>query len=185
MATIGLVPMAGRPFHLGHDCLIRIASRENDAVRVFTSFGDRGSISGAGMARVWEELIVPTLPANVSVEFVTSPVGSVYKVLGDADAAGSVDRHSVYSDAVDCERNYATLGRYAGRMLNAGLIVLRGVPRSETVEVSGTQMRAWFDSGDRRSFVSMVPPGVGGDAMWDILKGTPVVARKKASRRGA
>ena len=41
MKTIGLVPMSAKPYHTGHDGLVRIAASENDEVLLFVSISDR------------------------------------------------------------------------------------------------------------------------------------------------
>jgi citrate lyase ligase-like protein len=170
MAKIGLVPMSAKPFTAGHDGLVRIACKENDEVHLYVSLSDRDNISGGAMAKVWKELIEPTLPANVKVTYGGSPVGNVYKELGEANEAGSQDIFSVYSDPTDLGRNFKSLERYAGNLTQAGQIILRGIERSSTVEVSGTEMRGYLASGNKDAFVSKLPTGLDGDKVWHVLR---------------
>jgi hypothetical protein len=170
MTKVGLVPMAAKPYHVGHDMLVRLASRKNDEVHLYVSTGDRDNVSGAAMTRVWKELIEPTLPSNVTVTYGGSPVGNVFKELGEADKAGSQDTFTVYSDPDDLKKNYGSLAKYAGNLLAAGQIILRAVSRSSTVNVSGTQMRRWLATGDRASFVKHLPKGINRDRVWDTLR---------------
>ena len=185
MARIGLVPMAAKPYHAGHDGLVRLAAGQNDEVLLFVSLSDRDSISGAGMTKVWKELIEPTLPGNVKVTYGGSPVGNVYKVLGDADKAGSKDTFTVYSDPTDAAENYKTLDRYAGTLMAAGQVKVQPVPRTSTVNVSGTQMRQWFDADDKKAFVSKLPKGIDGNKVWDILKSSPVAKPAPKAKKPA
>jgi hypothetical protein len=168
---VGLVAGAYRPFHAGHDALIRLASKENDKVIVFASLTDRDNISGEGMMQVWKQLIEPSLPDNVEVTYGGSPVGHAYKVIGDADQAGSQDTFTVYSDPDDANR-MATLPKYAPNLTANGQVKFRPVERASTVNVSGTQMRLWFDNDERDQFVAHLPDSIDGDRVWDILKAT-------------
>jgi hypothetical protein len=181
MARIGLVPMAAKPYHAGHDGLVRLAAQENDEVRVFVSLGDRDHISGKGMGIVWADIIEPSLPANVKVSYGGAPVGEVFKVIGDANKDGSDDTFSIYSDPVDTAERYKTLDRYAGDLIAKGQVKLRPVPRSSTVDISGTQMRQWFDADDQASFIAKMPKGIDGKKVWDILKAHPAEPKKAAA----
>ena len=41
MANIGLIAMSAKPYHAGHDGLVRWAANENDIVYLFVSLSDR------------------------------------------------------------------------------------------------------------------------------------------------
>ena len=171
---IGLVPMAAKPYHSGHDGLIRIAAKENDEVTVFVSDSNRDTVSGAGMAQVWKELIEPVLPSNVKVVYGGgTPVAHVFKTIGDADQAGSKDTFSVYSDAEDIKK-YGTMPKYAPNLIANGQVNMRGVDRGDVADVSGTQMRVWLGNGDRENFSRFVPKAINADRYWDILQSTKV-----------
>jgi hypothetical protein len=174
MAKIGLVPMAAKPAHRGHQMLIELAAKENDEVHLYVSTSDRDNISGAAMAKVWRDQLEPTLPGNVTVTYGGSPVGNVFKELGKANEDKSPDTFSVYSDPTDLKQNFPgpSLAKYAGNLLADGRIKLRAVSRSSTVNVSGTQMRQWLASGDKVSFVKHLPKGVDAASVWDALKAT-------------
>ena len=103
---IGLVPMAAKPYHAGHDGLVRLAANECDAVKVFVSTSDRKRpgeipIYGEDMHSVWTKFIEPSLPGNVEVYYVTVPVTAVYKELEKAEADESLDTFVIYSDSED------------------------------------------------------------------------------------
>ena len=177
--------MAARPYHLGHDMLIRIAARDNDEVHVYASMSDRENVSGAAMEKVWNELIKPTLPGNVDVILGGNPVTNVFVELGEANEAKSKDFFTVYSDDIDIGK-FNVVQKYAGDLIAGGQIILRGIKRSETVDVSGTQMRQWLAQGDKESFVSKLPRGIDGDVMWHVLttvKPTTVVKKKVKSNQ--
>ena len=127
------------------------------------------------MTGIWKDLIEPTLPGNVRVEYGGSPVKKVWEVLGQASQAGSPDIFAIYSDPTDIAQNYpsARLEKYAGSLYAKDQIILRAVERSETVNVSGTKMREWLASGDMRSFVRHLPKGIDGAEVWKRLGGRP------------
>lgn len=171
---IGLVPMAAKPYHSGHDGLIRIAAQENDKVVVFVSDSNRDTVSGAGMGQAWKELIEPVLPSNVEVVYGGgTPVAHVFKTIGEADEAGSKDTFSVYSDAEDIKR-YSTLPKYAPTLMASGQVNMRGVDRGDVIDVSGTQMRVWLGNGDRENFQRHVPKSINADRYWEILQSTKI-----------
>lgn len=162
--------MAGRPYHIGHDMLIRMAARENDIVHVYASMSDRDNVSGTVMAQIWRDQIEPSLPANVKVSYGGSPVGKVFKELGDANADGSTDTFTVYSDPNDIAGNYGQLSKYAGNLIKNGQVHLRPISRSETVNVSGTMMRKWLAAGDKQKFVAHLPKTIDRNKVWELLQ---------------
>lgn len=184
---IGLVPVAAKPYHVGHDGLVRIAANENDEVHLYVSLSDRDSISGEGMAQVWK-LIEPTLPKNVKVTYGGSPVGHVFKEVGEANKAGSPHTFTIYSDPTDAAKNYEKIDRYAGELLADGRLEVKSIDRRSTVNISGTQMREWFDADNRDQFVMYLPRSIDGDKTWDILKDAAKkaleAARKATSSKG-
>ena len=60
--VVGIVPMSAKPYHIGHDQLIRLALFECEEVVVFVSSADRArkgeySVKGETMRKVWEDHI--------------------------------------------------------------------------------------------------------------------------------
>lgn len=99
---IGLVPGAMKPFHRGHYFLISMALKECDEVIVYTSTKDRLPIQGSKMKQAWENIICPRLPPNVKVNFVKSPIGSVFLYLYD-DAQNGI-QYRIYGGTEDLQR---------------------------------------------------------------------------------
>lgn len=179
MERIALVPMAAKPYHAGHDGLVRIAASECNRVLVFVSTGDRVrpgelAIYGRDMMLIWNKYIEPTLPTNVEVQYVPFPVQSVYAELEHAEA--SADTESVfviYSDVEDILKyTEKSLSRSAPKVFNDQRIELRGVDRTETVNISGTKMRSLIAQGDQTNFISLLPPAIqkNGKKIFKILQ---------------
>lgn len=180
--TIALIPIAGKPLHIGHWKLIERAANENDNVVVYTSSSDRAKkgefpIYGDDFVKIWSDILIPALPKNVKVKFVDSPVRSVMHELGwfeqslTQDAA-AVPTINLYSDKEDVETNFKNedLQKYP-ELLKANKINKIGVERTSTVNISGTKMREFLQSGEKKSFLENLPP-VGNrnkEEIWNIL----------------
>ena len=59
---IGLIAMSAKPFHAGHDGLVRMAAGECDAVHLYVSLSDRKRpgeipILGSDMQIIWTRYI--------------------------------------------------------------------------------------------------------------------------------
>lgn len=154
-------------------------------------------IFGDDMRYIWEELLIPNLdlPSNVIIRSPStgapaSPITGVRDILDavhNARLTGeksvrvpftdiTVDPNNVeltiYSDDKDIDENYpdAVMERqYPGSL--GTLIKKFGVPRSATVEISGTKMRDLLCRGDKSAFVPMLPdlPTGVADKIFDIL----------------
>lgn len=190
MNNIGLIAGSYKPYHAGHDGLVRWAARENDEVHLFVSLSDRKRpgevpILGSDMEKVWKNYIEPTLPKNVTVHYGGSPVRSLYDMLSAANESDSEDTFTIYSDPTDIAQNYpeTNLLKYVGNLYNDGKIILKPIERTSTVNVSGTKMRQYIETGDRSSFISMLPKTVDGNGIWNILCATASVTSKKVARK--
>jgi len=179
MKTIALVPGSYKPYHAGHDQLIRIAAKENDEVHLFVSTSDRIKkgefpLYGEAMKTVWAQFIEPSLPPNVIVTYGGSPVTNVYKDLEEAEASGSTDKYTIYSDSEDILKfEDKKLYKSAPRMMENGQIVTRGITRGEeTPDISGTKMREMLAAGNTKQFAKFLPPAIQGNApeIIDILR---------------
>lgn len=172
---IGLVPMSAKPYHAGHDMLVRIASQECDLVKLFVSISSRERpgelpISGHAMSKIWQDYIEQTLPANVDVEYGGSPVGKVFLQLSQAKNENSLETYVIYSDNVDIHANFpdSKISKYEPLHIEK-----RGIDRSETVPISGTKMRLALQKGDIDAFSQFLPPSIQSYSkeIIEILKG--------------
>lgn len=185
MTKIGIVPLSGKPYHVGHDMLVRLAARENDEVHLYVSTTTRDSVSGEAMAKIWKDQIEPTLPDNVRVTYGGSPVVNAYKDIGDANKSGSRDTFRIYSDPEDAATNFpdVNLMKYAPELFTSGRLVRRPVERTSTVNISGTKMRGFLDSGDKASFLRYMPPALNGSKVWDTLQSMKPVPKSPKPKK--
>lgn len=181
-STLALIPIAGKPVHLGHWKLIEKAAKENERVVVYTSSSDRVRkgefpIKGEDFVQIWSDILIPNLPKNVSVKFVDSPVRACLHELAWLEQKAAIDKDdvptvSLYSDKEDVEANFkdSDLEKYP-TLLSGGKVRKVGVSRSDTVNVSGTKMREFLQTGDKAGFFAHLPPVSQKDkeAIWNIL----------------
>lgn len=177
--------MAAKPYHAGHDGLVRLAAKECDVVKVFVSLSDRKRprevpIYGVDMHTIWINYIQPTLPSNVEVTYDTvAPIKKVYDEI-DTDRLEEPEAELViYSDVEDAQKNFGDdkLAKYFPDSYRAGLISTRPVERTSTVNVSGTKMRQHIQDGNLKEFTKFLPKAIRdkAESIWNILsqkKGT-------------
>lgn len=159
---IGLVPGSFKPYHKGHDEMIRLAAEENDLVLVFSSTADREEIDGRIMTNIINKFVKPTLPSNVRLLNVGVPVGALFQELEYAEENEANDFYTIYSDVVDIRKYSAkTLAKYAPKLLAKKQLNTRGIQRGvETTNVSGTEMRRYLAAGDVKNFSNLLPVSI-------------------------
>ena len=145
-------------------------------------------VFGSDMKYIWNSLLKPNLQLSNKVKIVSpddgaspAPVRSIHDVCAalkeaydaeeetwsvpytgtTAPVAGTVI--NIYSDDQDIITNYsdALMTQQYGELWkneNGPSIRGVGVPRSATVEISGTKMRGYLCSGDLESFAELLPP---------------------------
>lgn len=178
---VGLVPMSAKPMQQGHYDLIELASKECDHVIVYVSTGDRKRsgefpILGSDMLKIWHLYIENVLPENVDIEYVTSPVGSVFIQLGDENkriVSGDDDvaTYVLYAGEDDANANFPqkSLEKYSGLLFAANKIKISHVKRSP---YSGTNMRKYLQFGEADKFKAELPDVLdksSRDAIWQML----------------
>lgn len=183
--------MAAKPYHAGHDGLVRLAAGECDVVKVYVSTADRVRpgeffILGSDMVKIWSKYLEPSMPDNVEVEYVQVPVSAVYKELEVAEAGQSGDTFVIFSDVEDILKyTDSNLQESAPEIYEDGRVERRGVERSSTVNVSGTAMRNFLADGDVENFVKFLPPAVisHGEKIFDILYKTGTTTAPPAKKK--
>ena len=181
--SIGILCISGKPYHNGHHLLIKRAARECDVVRLFSSTADRrrggeAVVLGEDMHKIFVSQIEPLLPTNVEVNYGGSPVSNAWELIGLVDKTmpqSTLDfdtSYVLYGDPTDINENFpqASLAKYTPNLLKLGLVKTVSVSRLSTVDVSGTMMRAWLQTGNKQEFCDHLPHGVDVDLIWNILK---------------
>lgn len=176
---IGLVPGSFKPYHTGHDALVRIAAADNnDKVLVFYSTSSsRDGIPGAITSKIVNDYIVDTLPDNVMMiptDPTKNPVASVYHELERAEEENSQDIYTIYSDSEDIKKyRQENLKKYVPSLVDNGQVFTRGIVRGiETPDISGTKMRQYIKMNDVKAFIEMLPPSIQqyGQEIFSILR---------------
>jgi hypothetical protein len=182
---IGIIPMAAKPFHRGHDALIAQSFSDGcSASIVFLSLGDRDDISAGDMMPLWRKIYLPALEGEyggrLSVIFSGSPL------LDAMSLAKNFAKHSGKEVAVygGIDETGANEAQERVDLVTSKFPELEdkikavGVNRALTGGISGTQMRSFLSNGDKRSFVSNLPDWLTPEdrnTIWSSLfKGNPV-----------
>jgi hypothetical protein len=183
---IGIIPMSAKPYHVGHDMLVNLAASECNEVHLFVSTSDRENVSGEAMTHMWKNHIEKTLPGNVVITYGGSPITNAWKDIGQASEIESMDTYVIYSDPDDLSQNFPNdrLEKYASWLFHAGQVTLRPVKRTETVNVSGTEMRLYLASNEKDNFVRKLPRNINSDIYWAALQaGSSVLRSVEAKTR--
>lgn len=159
--TVTIFPGAFKPYHKGHDRVVRLASMQSDKVLLIVSGGDREKpgelpVLGQTMKEVWQKYIIPTLPANVHVEFADNPVSRAYESLRNLEKENPSQQVNMLAGDEDIGRfRQEALAIEAPELASKGLINIMPVPRFGGV--SGTDMRSFLALGDRSKFINGLP----------------------------
>jgi len=179
---IAIIPMAAKPFHAGHDSLIRQAFEDGcESVIVFLSTGGREEITSEDMIPLWRKVYIPGITRvygkNVSIRFTDSPVKDA-AVFARNFAAQKGVQVMIYG-GIDEEGNNEAQQRVDMILSkNPDLgdkIKAVGVERSMTGGISGTVMRGFLVSRDFESFSSNLPSWLDGKdrlLVWNTLSKT-------------
>ena len=181
---IGLVPIAGKPYHRGHHALVNLASRQNDEVIVFVSISDRKRpnefpIIGSAMYEIWTQELEPIMPENVRVKYGGSPVRRVYEIIEQACENAGSDVFRIYSDPLDTASNYGLASRkkYMSPLCDIGQVIFVAEENPESVTrgvgtpaVRGEDLRNALMNGNLSLLGSLLPAGVNAQAVFDILR---------------
>lgn len=161
--SVGVIPLAGKPVHSGHWCLIEKALQHSDVVYLFVSLKDRGEGSGrinsGKMLKVWKDLLFPVLDPRVIVRFCDSPVLDANRFVRSSSESWPGMKYTFWGDTADVEErwSHAKLEKTFADLLNAKRVEAIGLNRSDTVHISGTEMRKWLEERERDKFVMNLP----------------------------
>jgi hypothetical protein len=164
-SSVAVIPMAAKPFHAGHDSLVRQAANDgNDSVVVLISTRGREEIKAEDMIPLWRDHYIPGLLRQYSekivIRFSESPMrdatliardfanrrkSAVVRIYGGIDSMGQSDAQQRVAAVL--QKNPELSDR----------IIATDVSRSQTNNVSGTEMRHYASSGDAKSFMKNLP----------------------------
>lgn len=174
--TIGIFVVAGKPVHDGHWKMIRRATACDEAI-IITSSAGRDELPAGVMIDAWKEVLEPQFHKDFSnatlIISSESPLSiAVNKIRSLKDV---VSQFFFFSDDEDAAGKYS-VDKIAGMVKDPSAMekfVQVPVPRSQTVQISGTQVRNFLKNNDRESFDMFVPQTLSNemkDKYWSILK---------------
>jgi hypothetical protein len=176
--SIGIFVLAGKPVHEGHWQMIGRVARECDEALIITSTTGRDEIPSGVMIDAWKVVLEPQFhrdyPNATLIITSESPLDiAIDKMRQLKDV---VSKFVFYSDAEDAQGKYSAK-KMAERIKDPKAIAKLqqiGVPRSDTVQISGTRMREFLVSKDKSSFDRYVPQSLSQemkDKYWSIITG--------------
>lgn len=174
-SKVAIFPGAFKPYHRGHDRVIRLAAAQVEKLYLLISTGDRikpGEVPllGSTMQEVWQRYILQTLPSNVEASFVENPVTAAFVKLHEIDASGQNVNVYMIAGEEDVGRfSQAGLSQEAPRLTAQGMVTVAAVPRFGNV--SGTDMRSFIAINDKEQFRGGLPKELNAvsDQIFDII----------------
>lgn len=177
--SIGIFVVSGKPVHEGHWRMIRKASSECDEALIITSTAGRDELPAGVMIDAWKAVLEPQFHHDYpnATLIITSESPLQLAIDKMRQLKDVVNKFVFYSDDKDAEGKYAKdkLVEMLRDPVAASKLEPMPVPRSATVDVSGTRMRQFLAADDRVSFDRYVPQTLDQgmkDKYWNILKGT-------------
>ena len=177
--SIGIFVVAGKPVHAGHWSMIDLVSKECDEALIITSNAGRDDLPAGVMIDAWKAVLEPQFhrdfPNATLIISSESPLSLAVDKM--RQLKNVVSKFVFYSDDEDARVKYSPtkMADYIKDPIVIEKFEQRPVPRSETVQISGTTMRGFLAADDRESFDRFVPPSLPQemrDKYWSILKGT-------------
>ena len=174
--TIGIFVVAGKPVHDGHWKMIRRACACDEAI-IITSSAGRDELPAGVMIDAWKAVLEPQFYKDFSnatlVISSESPLSiAVNKIRSLKDV---VSQFFFFSDDEDAAGKYS-IDKITGMVkdpLAMEKFVQVPVPRSQTVQISGVQVRDFLTNNDHESFNMFVPQTLSEEMKnkyWSILK---------------
>jgi hypothetical protein len=176
--SIGIFVVAGKPVHAGHWSMIGLASQECDEALIITSTSGRDELPPGVMIDAWKAVLEPQFHRDYpNATLIITPESPLQLAVDKMrQLKDVVSKFVFYSDDEDARGKYASerMSDYIRDPVAFSKLQQRPVARSETVQISGTRMRQFLATNDKRSFDEYVPQTLGQDMKdkyWSILKG--------------
>jgi hypothetical protein len=188
--SIGIFVVAGKPVHAGHWEVIKRAASECDEAVIITSTAGRDELPAGVMIDAWKEVLEPQFhkdfPNATLIISSESPLSiAVNKI---RELKNVVNKFVFYSDDEDAAGKYSR-DKIAAMVKDPQAMEKfeqMPIPRSQTYQISGTQVRGFLKLNDRASFDMFVPQTLDGkmkDKYWSILKGEYGVIKDNRQRK--
>lgn len=179
--SIGIFVVAGKPVHAGHWQMIDIIRKECDEALIITSSAGRDELAAGVMIDAWKAVLEPQFHKDFpnATLIITSESPLDLAINKMRDLKNVVNRFVFYSDPEDLAGKYAP-DKLRDRIKDPVAIEKLqqvAIPRTETVQISGTRMREFIKNDDRESFDHFVPQALSPemkDNYWKIVRGEQV-----------
>jgi len=176
LKKIAVIPMAAKPFHRGHEALVEEAERDgNELIILYVSTGGREEISSSDMVPLWKKYYLPALEARygdkVVVRFMggTSPMYELRMAMTNFVRQSDETVVTLYGDEEDAATRVKSIVDNEKNSIDLRGRVLPGsVTRTRTSGISGTEMRSYLASGNKRAFIENLPDFLDSRARSDI-----------------
>lgn len=176
--TVGIFVLAGKPVHDGHWKMIGRVANECDEALIITSTSGRDEMKPGVMIDAWTSVLEPQFhkdfPNATLIISQESPLDiAIHKM---RDLKDVVSSFVFYSDLDDAQGKYS-IDKMADRIKDPAVMKKLqqvAVPRSDTTQISGAQMRKFLELDDKDSFDTFVPRSLPADdraRYWAVLKG--------------
>jgi hypothetical protein len=158
---IGIIPMAAKPFHAGHDMLINQACQQCDITVVFVSVCEREELSSAIMLPIWKSHYLPGLQKKYGdkliIVFSSSPFLDATQLIKNH---AKIEHEVFFYGGVDQLGNddSSKINEWKVKYLDRDLSITPvGISRISTNGISGTLMRQYLLTGEKTAFVNNLP----------------------------
>jgi len=175
--TIGIFVLAGKPVHDGHWKMIGRAAKECDEAIIITSSAGRDELPAGVMIDAWKAVLEPQFykdfPNATLIISSESPLSiAVHKI---KSLKNVVSKFFFYTDDEDAVGKFSVdkIAAMVKDPLAMEKFVQVPIPRSQTIQISGTEVRNFLNDNDHESFNMFVPQTLSDsmkDKYWSILK---------------
>ena len=175
MRSLGVYVVAGKPIHEGHWQMIGKASKECDEALIVTSVAGRDEMQAGVMVKAWKRVLFSQFEIDYPNArlIITDKSPFIIAIEEMKKAKDDFDKLIFYSDDNDAIKYSKSIPRLLEDPEIVSKFTLRGVSRSETIQISGTKMRELLKLDDKESFDAYAPQTLSQamkDEYWRILK---------------
>lgn len=178
--SIGIFVVSGKPVHEGHWQMIKKAAKCDEAL-IITSTAGRDELPSGVMIDAWKAVLEPQFHRDYpnATLIITSESPLQLAIEKMRQLKDVVNKFLFFSDDEDAKDKYAKekIVMMLRDPVAASKLEPIPVPRSETVQISGTKMREFLANDDQVSFNKFVPQTLSPEMKnkyWSILKGDKV-----------